>query len=108
VIPVIIFIGIIIIFKMVLFIGYVPSASMEPTLKEGSLIFGLRQYGELKAGDIIIFEHEGHLLVKRIAATGGQSITIDNRTYTVPAGSFLFLEITVTIHLIHGSGKTHM
>ncbi|UKI37068.1 MAG: S26 family signal peptidase [Clostridiales bacterium] len=46
-------------FKCFLFIGYVPSESMEPTLKSGSYIIGSRIYGELKTGDIIIFEHDG-------------------------------------------------
>lgn len=90
-IPVIVFIGIFLLFQTVFFVGYVPSASMEPTLKEGSLIFGFRQYNALDIGDIIIFKHDGELLVKRIAASGGQSILIDEQTYVVPEGCFFVM-----------------
>ena len=60
--------------KAVFLFGYVPTASMEPTLPEGSYILGLRIYGELEKGDIIIFKHDGKLLVKRIAALPGEAI----------------------------------
>lgn len=52
------------VFKVVLMIGYVPSNSMEPTISKGSLIFGVRLYGELQCGDVIIFEKEGKNVVK--------------------------------------------
>lgn len=55
-------------FRFVLIIGYVPSASMEPTLKEKSYILGLRIYGDLAVGDIIIFEYNDTTIIKRIAA----------------------------------------
>ena len=60
------------IFRTFLFWGYVPTASMEPTLAAGSCIFGTRVVGELKTGDIIVFRHDGQLLVKRIAASPGE------------------------------------
>ena len=41
--------------KTVLFLGYVPTESMEPTLKKDSFILGTRLYGDLTDGDIIIF-----------------------------------------------------
>ena len=63
-----------ILLRSVFLIGYVPSASMEPTLHEGSFILGLRLYSEPKVGDIIIFEKDGVLLVKRIAACPGDSV----------------------------------
>ena len=66
-----------ILFQTVLLIGYVPTASMEPTLKEGSFILGFRHYGKLKSGDIVVFKHEGAQLVKRIAAVPGESIIVD-------------------------------
>ena len=34
--------------KTVLFLGYVPTESMEPTLKKDSFILGTRLYGEVK------------------------------------------------------------
>ena len=58
---------------------------MEPTLKKGSLIFGMRIFDELETGDIIVFTKDGQLLVKRIAATAGETITVDGVSYTVPA-----------------------
>lgn len=77
--------------KTVLFIGYVPSASMEPTLHENSIILGLRPYGELETGDIIIFRHEGRLLVKRIAAVEGETVERNGEVLTVPEGTFYVL-----------------
>ena len=54
--------------KSVFLIRYVPAASMGTTIKQGSFVVGLRFYGELERGDIIIFCHDGKLRVKRIAA----------------------------------------
>ena len=79
------------ILKTVLLVGYVPSSSMEPTLHKNSIILGLRLHGELKTGDIIIFRHEGKLLVKRIAACGGGEIERDGKMLTVPYGCFYVL-----------------
>ena len=78
-------------FRTVFIVGYVPSESMEPTLKKGNLILGLRLYGELKTGDIIIFEHEGEYMVKRIAAKGGETIEIDGECYEVPQEAYFVL-----------------
>lgn len=44
---------------------------MEPVLKEGSFLLGTRIYSTLEEGDIIVFRHDGRLLVKRIAAMPG-------------------------------------
>lgn len=51
IIPMIVFVGILILFQTVFFIGYVPTASMEPTLKENSIVFGSRIFGDLSVGD---------------------------------------------------------
>lgn len=91
IIPGFILFVIVLAFKYFLFIGYVPSESMEPTLKAGSYIIGSRIYGELKTGDIIIFEHDGKMLVKRIAATKGERITENGFTYIVPKGSYFVI-----------------
>ena len=64
-------------FKFVLFIGYVPSESMEPTIKAGSCITGCRIVGEIRRGDIIVFKHNNIMLVKRVAAIPGDIIYID-------------------------------
>ena len=91
IIPGLILLVIVLAFKYFLFIGYVPSVSMEPTLKAGSYIISSRIYGELKTGDIIIFEHDEKMLVKRIAATEGERITENGFTYIVPKGSYFVM-----------------
>ena len=66
--------------QFVVLIGYVPSASMEPTLKEGSFIVGLRIHDEPEVGDIIVFKKDDFLYVKRVAAGPGDVIqTTDGR-----------------------------
>ncbi len=90
-IPVFFVISIIMLFKFVFFIGYVPTASMEPTLKTDSLILGTRVYGDIEVGDIVIFKYEGNLLVKRVAAKGGDDFEIDGVTYSVPDGCYFML-----------------
>ena len=91
IIPGLILFVIVLAFKCFPFIGYVPSESMEPTLKSGSYIIGSRIYGELKTGNIIIFEHDGKMLVKRIAATAGEQITENGFTYIVPNGRYFVM-----------------
>jgi len=89
----------------VFLLGYVPSASMEPTLQEGSFIFGLRIFETPTVGDIIVFEKDNTLQVKRIAAGPGDQIELTKLEYmdslpipnwsdsflTVPAGHFYVL-----------------
>ena len=79
------------IFRTVLILGYVPSESMEPTIHKNSFVLGLRPYGELKTGDIIIFRHEGKLLVKRIAATEGETVMRNEESVIVPDDCFYVL-----------------
>ena len=81
----------VLLFQTVFLIGYVPSSSMEPTLKKDSLIFGLRIHGELHDGDIIIFRHDGKLLVKRIAAGPGETVEHNGQTLTIPADCYYVL-----------------
>lgn len=75
-------------FQFVLFIGYVPTESMEPTIHKGSYIVGTRILGELKVGDVIVFRHEGRLLVKRIKAVGGDMVIHKGKKMVVPGGCF--------------------
>ena len=72
--------------RFVILIGYVPTPSMEPTLPEESFIFGTRIFSELKIGDIIVFEKDGVLLVKRIAAGPGDKVDLSQISYmdTIP------------------------
>lgn len=67
-------------FRFVLFLGYVPSASMEPTIPAGSVILGIRIFGEPERGDVVIFRHEGKTLVKRIAAGEGDGVYLDDES----------------------------
>ena len=80
-----------ILLKCVFLIGYVPSESMEPTLERGSYIIGCRIYSSLETGDIIIFRHDGKLLVKRIAAVEGDVVEKNGTSMTVPEGCYYVL-----------------
>ena len=64
---------------------------MEPILYKNSFVLGLRLHEELKTGDIIIFRHDGELLVKRIAASRGEEIERDGEMISVPVGCFYAL-----------------
>lgn len=87
-VPALVMGAVFVLFQFVLFIGYVPTESMEPTIPKGSYIVGTRILGELKVGDIIVFRHEGRLLVKRIAAVGGNTVMHKGKEMIVPEESF--------------------
>lgn len=72
--------------QFVFLVGYVPTASMEPTLPQESFILGVRIFDEPQVGDIIVFEKDGALLVKRIAAGPGEKVDLSQLSYmtTVP------------------------
>ena len=89
--PIITAVTILLLFRFVFLIGYVPSESMEPTLQKERFILGTRLFGDLKTGDIVVFEHEGTVMVKRIAACPGEEITVDGIRYYVPDGSYFML-----------------
>ena len=90
-IPVFCAILVLVLFRFVFYLGYVPTASMEPTIHQGSLILGLRQFGELHTGDVVIFRRDGRTLVKRIAAGPGETYILNGSPITVPAGCYLLL-----------------
>lgn len=77
--------------KYMFLLGYVPTESMEPTLKRGSYLIGCRIYSDLETGDIIIFRHDGKLLVKRIAAVEGETVERNGAILTVPEGCYYVL-----------------
>ena len=105
VVPISLTLFVFVLMKAVFFVGYVPTASMEPTLKAGSYIFGIRNTSKLETGDIIVFHHDGQLLVKRIAGCPGDEIDRRNLAYmktvaipvwndpllTVPEGCYFVL-----------------
>lgn len=86
-----------ILLRSVFLIGYVPSASMEPTLHEGSFILGMRLYSEPKVGDIIIFEKDGVLLVKRIAACPGDPVDLSQLEYMMSTPIPVWEEAVLTV-----------
>lgn len=104
-VPVIVTATVFLLTRFVFLLGYVPTASMEPTLQRGSYIIGTRVYSSLEAGDVIIFEYDGKLLVKRIAAVPGDIVDAETLTYmtsmeqpyredpilTVPEGCYFVL-----------------
>ena len=90
-IPVFVAAMVVVLMKTVFFIAYVPTSSMEPTLKKGSLVFGTRIFDDLERGDIIVFTNDGAVMVKRIAAVAGETITVDGITYFVPEDSYFVL-----------------
>lgn len=76
-------------FQFVLFLGYVPSVSMEPAIPAESVILGSRIFGELERGDVVIFRHEGKTIVKRIAAGEGDRVYLDDESGTFSVNELL-------------------
>ena len=70
-----------VVLRFVIFVGYVPTESMEPTLPRDSVIIGTRIFNEPQVGDIIVFEKDGVLLVKRVAAVPGDTIDFFQLVY---------------------------
>lgn len=81
IIPVVVTLLFYILLRFVVLIGYVPSASMEPTLKQDSLICGWRIHNTPEPGDIVVFEMDGVLQVKRVAAVPGDTIDLSSLEY---------------------------
>ena len=103
ILPILLCFGVWMLFRTVLFVGIVPSSSMETAIPAGSVILGSRIFSELGRGDIIVFRHEGKTLVKRVVAVPGDTVYLDDldgsftvnretpnatRILTVPEGYF--------------------
>jgi len=58
---------------------------MEPTISKGSYIIGNRILGTLRRGDVVIFELDGHMVVKRIAGVP------EDRIWIVGQGKKVFI-----------------
>lgn len=54
----------------------IQGSSMTPTLQESDIVFAVK-YSELGAGDIIAFYYNNKILVKRVIATAGDWVDID-------------------------------
>ncbi len=80
--PILLCFSVWLLFHTVLFVGIVPSSSMEPTIPEDSIILGNRLIGNLGRGDIIVFRHGGKTLVKRIVAVGGDTVSLNGKHFT--------------------------
>lgn len=81
-------------FRVFFFLGYVPTSSMEPTIRQGSFIVAARMAywsSEPKVGDIIVFSHDGKVLVKRVAAVAGEAAWTWKGPETVPCGMLYLL-----------------
>jgi len=57
----------------------------------GDKIFGIRILGELEVGDVIVFEHEGTYMVKRIAAVPGDILEINEEKIKIPKDCYYVL-----------------
>lgn len=90
-IPIGAFFLIFLLFHLVFMVGVISSESMEPTLRTGSLFLASRLFYDIKVQDIIVFQHEGKLLVKRVAATGGDILSLNGEAFCVPHGKLVVL-----------------
>lgn len=95
--PVLVTLTALILLRFVFFIGFVPSASMESTIPAGSVIWCSRLYGELQRGDIIVFEHDGIFMVKRIYGIPGDQIDLEEITYSVYEPKPVWEERLITV-----------
>jgi len=87
--PVLCGLSIFVLFNFVLFFGYVPTASMEPTIKAGSFISGRRIINEIHRGDVLVFTLDGYMVVKRVAAVEHDLIYIDRSGTVVSVNATL-------------------
>ena len=87
----------VLILRFVLLVGYVPTPSMEPTLRQNSIIVGTRLFGELKTGDIIVFQKDGVLVVKRIAGCPGDRIDLTKISYMDSVPIPIFEQEVITV-----------
>lgn len=64
------------VFKLILLLGYIPSSSMENTIKHNSIILVNRVNKNIHRGDIIVFKYGKKLTVKRVIGINGDTIEI--------------------------------
>ena len=64
------------VFKFILLLGYIPSSSMEDTIKHNSIILVNRVNKNIHRGDIIVFKYGKKLTVKRVIGINGDTIEI--------------------------------
>lgn len=66
-----------ILFQKVLMIMFVPSESMFPAMTAGDVLLGSRGCSEFKRGDIVAFQGESVVMIKRIVGLPGETVRID-------------------------------
>ncbi len=87
-------------------IGFVPSTSMEPTIKANSFHVFIRSFRDPAAGDIVLISAKENL-VKRIIAVGEQVVTIyDGNVYV--NGILLAEEYLPVETITYGNGVYHV
>ena len=91
IIPMLCFVAAIVLLRFVFYIGYVPTESMEPTIPAGSKVIGVRIIQDLSVGDIVVFEHNGTNMVKRLAAGPGEMVQIQGENTIVPKDCYYVL-----------------
>ena len=79
ILPILLCCSVWLLFHTVLFVGIVPSSSMEPTIPEGNIILGTRVVGSLGRGDIIVFslnDQDGSFAVNQELATATRILIV--------------------------------
>ena len=64
------------VFQGVFMLIFVPSDSMDPTLKRGDFLIGTRIFSSPERGDIVVFEEENTLMIKRVIGLPGETVLI--------------------------------
>ena len=65
------------VFRFVIGLSVVGGASMDPTLKDGDLVLYFRMTRSYEEGDVVAMRvPSGDFYIKRIAATGGQTVDV--------------------------------
>ena len=110
-VPILVTVLAFVLMRCVLFLGYVPTESMEPTLEAGSYILGSRLFRELETGDIIVFHHDNQLLVKRIAACLGDEVDLRELRYmkdtVIPVWEKPVLTVPENFYYVLGDNVDH-
>ena len=63
---------------MILPIFRIYGSSMNPTLEEGNIVVAAVKNENMKQGDLVAFYFNNKILVKRVIATSGQWVNIDD------------------------------
>lgn len=79
------------IFEVCVFVRVCANGIYGADIEKRKLYHWCRIYSDLEAGDIIIFRHDGKLLVKRIAAVEGETVERIGAIMTVPEDCYYVL-----------------